>query len=153
MIKKNCLICSKEFYTYPSNIRRGQGKYCSNECKIKAGHKKGIYKHTYFGSKNKNIPNLGKFGKKHPNWRGGCREYWSHVARRVLEKHGIEVPDGTIIHHINGNFKDNRIENLQIFPNHSGHTKLHYINRVRDEKGRFMSFNIGDCSGSRVFQR
>ncbi len=32
MITKNCLICGKEFKTYPSRIKKGQGKYCSKAC-------------------------------------------------------------------------------------------------------------------------
>lgn len=40
---KNCLICNKEFITYPNKIKRGYGKYCSNNCR-NIGHKK--YKPT-----------------------------------------------------------------------------------------------------------
>lgn len=31
---RNCLICSKEFITYPNWIKRGGGKYCSRKCQI-----------------------------------------------------------------------------------------------------------------------
>jgi len=33
-MKKNCLICGKEFKTHPSLIKRGGGKYCSVKCSI-----------------------------------------------------------------------------------------------------------------------
>lgn len=31
-IKKSCLICNREFYTYPKRIQKGQGKFCSSKC-------------------------------------------------------------------------------------------------------------------------
>lgn len=48
----NCLICHKEFKTYHSFIKKGQGKFCSNKCR-------GEWI-------SKNI-----IGKNHPNWKGG----------------------------------------------------------------------------------
>jgi len=35
-VERICEICGKLFYVFPSNIKRGQGKYCSNKCKGKA---------------------------------------------------------------------------------------------------------------------
>jgi len=35
MIKRNCLYCGKEREYYPSQIKNGQGKYCSASCKGK----------------------------------------------------------------------------------------------------------------------
>lgn len=32
-IKRICKICGKEFYVYPSVIKKGNGKYCSKKCK------------------------------------------------------------------------------------------------------------------------
>lgn len=31
-ILKKCLNCNKEFWVWPSHIKRGRGKYCSKEC-------------------------------------------------------------------------------------------------------------------------
>ena len=31
-IKKNCLVCNKEFYKKPSIIKKGAGKFCSRKC-------------------------------------------------------------------------------------------------------------------------
>ncbi len=33
MVKRICKTCRKEFYVKPSKIKRGEGKYCSNDCK------------------------------------------------------------------------------------------------------------------------
>lgn len=34
--KFNCLICNKEYYRRPSEIKKGMYKYCSKECGYKA---------------------------------------------------------------------------------------------------------------------
>ena len=31
-----CLICGRTFHTWPGRVKKGQGKYCSPECKSKA---------------------------------------------------------------------------------------------------------------------
>lgn len=40
-MKLNCLLCQKEFNTYPSKIRDGRGKYCSRSCMGKINKPKG----------------------------------------------------------------------------------------------------------------
>jgi hypothetical protein len=46
--------------------------------------------------------------------------------RYVMEQHlGRELEPEEIIHHINGDRKDNRIENLRLMKNQSQHLRLH----------------------------
>lgn len=80
-------------------------------------------------------------GEKHPNWKGG---YWFHQGykviqnyrdtggkkkfehRLVMEKYiGRKLKESEIIHHINHDKSDNRIENLQIV------TRVEHINMHR----------------------
>ena len=50
---------------------------------------------------------------------------YSKIEHRVIwEKHNGPIPKGMLIHHINGNKKDNRIENLQMMSFHE-HMQLH----------------------------
>ena len=44
---------------------------------------------------------------------------WEHT-------HGQQVPEGYVIHHLNGVKDDNRPENLEVFESHSAHMKEHY---------------------------
>jgi hypothetical protein len=47
--------------------------------------------------------------------------------RLVMEKHlGRYLRAGEVIHHINANRADNRLENLELFATHSEHMKHHH---------------------------
>lgn len=53
--------------------------------------------------------------------RDGKTINWSHI---IWERHHGKVPKGMIVHHINGDVTNNRIENLKLVTR-SEHTKLH----------------------------
>jgi hypothetical protein len=78
-----------------------------------------------------------KTGENNPNWRGislrpdgrafvtidGKRFF---RARTVMENHlGRALESDEIVHHINGDPSDDRIENLQVIQGHKAHLKLH----------------------------
>ena len=90
-------------------------------------------------------------GEKMPRWKGGRferRGYWyiwkgfkKYVLehRDIMEKElGRKLNKTEIVHHINGDKKDNRIENLKIIKNNSIHTELHSRNKKRNKKGQFI---------------
>lgn len=50
---------------------------------------------------------------------------WVFVHRRVAEKrHGGPLPAGSVVHHVNGNKRDNRPQNLRVLP-HAAHRAQH----------------------------
>lgn len=131
MIIKKCIECKKSFSSFPSRNRR----YCSRRCSninspalFTLGHK-----HTQ--------------GKKHGKWNGGKAKHSSGYIyikqekhpykdvrgyvlehRLVVEKHiGRFLSPKEVVHHINGNKIDNRIENLKLFSNQSHHIKEEYV--------------------------
>ena len=125
----------------------------------------GIYKRTEFHRErlrgripwNKDLKGYNS-GEKHGQWKGGRinRDGYIYVYkpdhpfvgkqgyfaehRLVMEKHlGHFLTKKEVVHHINGDRTDNRIENLELCESHGQHTKNHHPEVV--EKAR--QANIG----------
>jgi hypothetical protein len=112
-------------------------------------------KHRWDSQKTKNIikalkakyPN-GRFGKLASNWRGGVvyrgqnnryimilssnhphatKEGYVMEHRLVMEKYlGRYLSPSEFIHHINGDTRDNRIENLKLASSKKEHSHMHF---------------------------
>lgn len=92
----------------------------------------------------------------HPSWKGWriintqgyilihkpehpfcTRDGYVREHRLVMEQHlGRILEPIEVVHHINGNIQDNRIENLQLMTKLEHH-KLHHNSRDRDKQGRY----------------
>lgn len=93
-----------------------------------------------------------RLGAKSSSWKGGRKiNKKGHVLvldkynpqaerngyilehRKVMSEHiGRPLNDGEVVHHINGDKTDNRIENLQLMER-GEHTRLHHIGSKRSE--------------------
>jgi len=60
-IKRICLLCKKPFFKYPSAIKFGSGKFCSQQCYWKYPKSQEFKEKISFSMR----------GSKHPNWKGG----------------------------------------------------------------------------------
>ena len=120
-IKKECLICHKEYFVQKKNIT---SIFCSKKCK-------GAYMAKYFR------------GEKSILWKGGRINYKGYIAiylpshpnamsgiyvfehRLVIEKQIDRfLNSNESVHHINKIRNDNRIENLMAFKNEKSHKKF-----------------------------
>lgn len=147
MTKRLCVICGEELKQYisPSRLKSGRGKCCSKKCRgvyLKDVNKKG---------ENRKCVSCGKdfYHKPSEDRRGYNHKFCSRkcwcptekgraisldgyyvidgrkVHRIIMEKYlGRKLLSTEIVHHINQDKLDNRLENLQIV-SRSEHNKIH----------------------------
>ena len=133
MVVKHCLICNKEFKTYPSKIKIGRGKYCSSQCSLKITSVKS----------NKTRWQKGQVPWNFKGWRycGRGRKYieiykpkhplvgksgYIRKHRLIMEDHiGRYLTRDEEIHHGDGNGLNNNIDNLVIISK-SKHLELEH---------------------------
>lgn len=163
MVNVSCLSCSKDFYTKPSWIIKGYGKYCSMLCKRKAQKTGQIVKcsicgkETYKTLKALRLSKSQKYfcgkscqaiwrnsefvGKKHANYITGKSSYKSILSRNKVPKicSLCNTNDSRVlaVHHVDGNHYNNEIKNLAWLC-HNCHHLVHHDNV---EKLRFMDIH------------
>jgi hypothetical protein len=155
MPQVNCKICAKEFYVKPSHVKLGYGKYCSIKCRIE-GQKKGKFvlcercgqqtwrlpddfekskSGKFFCSKSCQTKWRNEFysGEKHYYWRGGEYTYRNNLLKSDVERKckmcGTEDKRLLIVHHLDHNRKNPKVENLVWLCRN-----CHYLVHNHDEK-------------------
>ena len=110
----NCVVCSKSIYV--QKCRLHEKRFCSRECQY--DH---LRKTNEWG-----LPKSPNPIKSNPYVRKMINKKSNTEHRTIMEYFlGRKLKRNEHVHHINGNPKDNRIENLEIkSPNE--HAKLHY---------------------------
>lgn len=153
-----CKICSREFYGKPFFIKRGQAKYCSQQC-MRTGSKTGkmvkchscgkeVYKtqkalrvsksKTYFCTKSCQTKwrNSVFVGPLHANWKDGKHSYRSVMLRYKVPKicKRCKTKDERVlaVHHIDRDRKNSSISNL-LWLCHNCHFLLHHYKEVERE--------------------
>ena len=87
---------------------------------------------------------------KSPN---GCRFSSMKNKRGYIKLHRLimaeylqrSLKDEEVVHHINGDITDNRIENLKLLENKSEHARLHHKLRIQEKGGMPMKHFNGRC--------
>lgn len=150
-----CLWCGKEFETKTCRLKTGRGKYCSRSCSAKT---KTVGDRNYFWRGGRTINSGGYIEVKahfHPfkTQRGYVREHIL-VVEQHLNQHEpnsnwlIKLGDNkylnpnVTVHHVDGNRKNNKIENLYVFDSNNEHSK--YETNLRyGNVGKLTKSNIG----------
>ena len=92
-----CAFCGREFSRFRTRASKTMADYCNTEC--------------YHAS------------RENPNyvpWRHGQR-----LARAIVAQH-IRLTYDMVIHHVDGNNRNNDLSNLVVFASQSDHIKYHH---------------------------
>jgi hypothetical protein len=121
-----CVGCGQEF-----KLKRGKQRFCNKAC---------WYKH-------------GGSGKTHPRYKGGSVRKDGYLVlcingkpklahRHIMEQHlGRPLASTEVVHHVDGNPRNNSIANLMILPSQSNHAAMS-TEMYRDDQNK-------QCSGCR----
>lgn len=153
-IECKCKQCEKTFYLFPSEIKKGGGKYCSRSCAMKYRNihdnptkdekvrEKISKNHADFSGKNN--PMYGRRGKDAPSYIDGRNSFTGETYKKILLASGREQiceecgsKDNLHVHHRDKNHKNNDINNLAWVCVKCHNNIVH--KHLRDEKGRFIS--------------
>jgi len=130
---QTCYQCSKQFDVRTYLIKRGGGKFCSVECGYKSRQTKSAIEYK---------------GNRYTIGAGGhyqSSKYRDVYLHRVIWEESFGgIPEGYVIHHIDGDKTNNCLENLACLLR-GEHTSLHNIGKDRTKPKK--SCKVEDCAG------
>lgn len=150
-----CIYCGDEFLVYPSQVRKGRGKYCSLSCSTT--HR------NYTNNPTKDPEVRRKISENHApvpwllqyadnGYKGtDVKSYRTKAIRHYGEECSrCKSSENIQVHHIDRNRENNAIENLEVLcsrchlAEHAEEQKEQSERRRCPETGRFMKGVIGN---------
>jgi hypothetical protein len=122
----NCGICGKEIVVMRSRLSRNKNNFCSKKCFWKHEEKSKIgEKYHWKGGRYLSRGYYLIYKKEHPN----CNSDGYVLEHRLMVegKIGRYLEKNEVVHHIDGNKKNNDISNLMLFKSNSEHIKHHQL--------------------------
>lgn len=150
-IKTVCDMCGKEVFKYPSQIKKHN--FCSRQCLSNFSSKRknprtyatlkdynNISRHMTELNRELNptrmdFPTRAKLSvsMRKDSGKGYTKSFGAHAHRKIAErKLGRKLRRGEVVHHIDGDKRNNSPDNLQVFKNQAEHAKWHAIHRGGD---------------------
>jgi hypothetical protein len=141
-----CKQCGKENAKYFEPDKKRSGEYtfefCDRTCA--GNYRRGDRHPAWIGGVIVINGYVYVHSPNHPTVKGKKRKYVLQ-HRLVMEQHiGRALKRSEVVHHINENTQDNRIENLQLLSSQSEHKKIHEPKRKRGKDGRWKPRRNGD---------
>lgn len=128
-VEVKCSNCGESLTRKRCFLKKYKHFFCSSKCRGE-WKKKNLMpsnKEWWNGGTRENNGYIQIFSKGHP-YKNKSNYVMEH--RLVMEEHlGRYLKPEEVVHHINGNKKDNRLENLMLFKNQAEHTKFHASQR------------------------
>lgn len=125
-----CDECGEKVKMPPSQFNRAKNHFCSRQCHMKFMNRK--------LNPNRMTPEVREKIHRSHSGKGRCKgyskTYGKHTHRVVAEQIlGRPLSLGEVVHHIDGNKRNNSPSNLQVLKNQAEHARLHFC-KGGDEK-------------------
>lgn len=122
-VKVTCEECGKVIKVPPCQFKRAKNHFCSRQCHMK-------FMNREMNPHRMNDPEVREKIRQSQLDKGDGKTYQKchgrHTHRVVAEQMlGRPLRAGEIVHHIDGNKRNNKPTNLMVFKNQSEHAKWH----------------------------